>query len=191
MKTKLKMLLSIAFIPLFFEACKPDKGCVDNNIYQYQLEEDLNLIPYKNFSELTFINKITRDTLVFIGEGYTFDWGKYTTQEECPQTYNLQRRYIVFNCTKNADKISIQNTFLQPNFRTISIGFKNKNINMSASGLSKPYSFDSLLIENKSYYNINEYPQLNLRILFNTTEGIVQIIHSETKDTLNLINIKL
>ena len=62
---------------------------------------------------------------------------------------------------------------------------------MSASGLSKPYSFDSLLIENKSYYNINEYPQLNLRILFNTTEGIVQIIHSETKDTLNLINIKL
>jgi hypothetical protein len=188
---KLKLLLIIIPFLIFTKSCKKDSGCEDGNYYQYQLEEDLKVIPYKDYSELTFINKTTRDTAVFIGQGYTFDWGKYTTAEECPQTYNLQRRYIVFSCTKNNDKIIVQNTFLEPGARKINIGFKNKSINISASGLRKPYSFDTLHIENKLYYNINQYPQLDIKILYNTTEGIIQMIHQETKDTLNLIDVKL
>ena len=35
MKTKLKLLLSLPFILLFFEACKPDEKCVDGNNYKY------------------------------------------------------------------------------------------------------------------------------------------------------------
>jgi hypothetical protein len=62
---------------------------------------------------------------------------------------------------------------------------------MSASGLSIPYSFDSLIIENKLYRNINEYPQNNLTVFYNATEGIVKIIYPSTKDTLNLIDLKL
>jgi hypothetical protein len=176
---------------LLIKACKTEEGCVDNNYYEYQLEEDLNVVPYKDFSELTFINKTTRDTSVFVGQGYLYDWGKYITQEECPQTYNLQRRYIVFNCTKNNDKISIENTFLQPGYRTMSISFKNNNINIEPGGIRKPFSFDSLLIENKIYRNINKYPQTFLTILYNKTEGLTQIIYSKTNDTLNLIDIKL
>jgi hypothetical protein len=186
-----RLIFIIPVIFLLFKACKPDKGCVDNNQYEYQLERDLNLIPYKDFSELTFINKMTRDTSIFVGQGYVYDWGKYVTQEECNQTYNLQRRYIVFICTKNNNKISIENTFIKYGIRTMSIGFKNNSINMSASGLSKPYSFDSLIIENKLYRNINEYPQNNLTVFYNATEGIVKIIYPSTKDTLNLIDLKL
>jgi hypothetical protein len=107
-----RLIFIIPVIFLLFKACKPDKGCVDNNQYEYQLERDLNLIPYKDFSELTFINKMTRDTSIFVGQGYVYDWGKYVTQEECNQTYNLQRRYIVFICTKNNNKISIENTLI-------------------------------------------------------------------------------
>lgn len=188
----IKLILTIPLVLILFKACKPDKGCVGNNTYQYQPEEELNIVPYKDFSELTFINKITRDTSVFVGQGYVFDWGKYVTQEECPQTYNLQRRYIVFNCTKNSDKISIENTFIQPGIETMRISYKSNSINITPFVLySKPYSFDSLLIENKLYRNINEYPQNNLTVFYNATEGIVKIIYPSTKDTLNLIYLKL
>jgi hypothetical protein len=186
-----RLIFIIPLILLLFKACKTDKGCVDNNEYRYQSETELSVVPYKDFSELTFINKTTRDTTVFVGQGYVYDWGKYVTQEECSQTYNLQRRYIVFNCTKNTDQISIENTFTVPWDTEISVGFKNKNLNMSPSGLRKPYSFDSLIIENKLYRNINEYPQNNLTVFYNATEGIVKIIYPLTKDTLNLINLKL
>ncbi len=192
MKQKLKLLLTIPLLLLLFKACKPDKGCVDNNTYQYQLEEDLNVVPYKDFSELTFINKTTRDTSVFVGQGYVYDWGKYVTQEECPQTYNLQRRYIVFNCTKNTDKISIENTFIQPGIETMQITFRNNSTNITPFVLySKPFSFDSISIENKIYRNANQYLQNNLTVLYNRTEGLIQLFYPKTKDTLNLIDLKL
>ncbi len=187
-----RLIFIIPLILLLFKACKPDKGCVDNNQCQYQLEEDLNVVPYKDFSELTFINKTTRDTSVFVGQGYVYDWGKYVAQEECPQTYNLQRRYIIFNCTKNTDQISIENTFIQPGIETMRISYRSNSINITPFVLySKPYSFDSLSIENKLYRNINEYPQNNLTVFYNASEGIVKIIYPSTKDTLNLVDLKL
>lgn len=194
---KLKLLLTIPFLLLLVKACKPDKGCVDNNTYQYQPEEELNIVPYKDFSELTFINKITRDTSVFVGQGYVFDWGEYVTQEECPQTYNLQRRYIVFNCTKNTDKISIENTFLQPGNRTFTISYKNKSKSLNAGYFmpSFPFSYDSIIIENKYYYKVKKISAENstttIGYLYSLTKGLIQIVSPVDKDTLNLIDIKL
>lgn len=195
MKQKLKLLLSLPILLLLFKACKPSDGCSDMNSYEYQLDRDLNVIPYKDFSELTFINKTTRDTSVFIGQGYVYDWGKYVTQEECPQTYNLQRRYIVFNCTKNSDKISIENTFEQPGARTITFSFKNRNLSLIGGYFYGNFAYDSLNIQNKRFYKVKDFAtgKINTQFsfLYTNTEGLIRIIYRPTNDTLDLIDIKL
>jgi hypothetical protein len=195
MKQKLKLLITIPLILLLFKACKPEEGCVDNNYYEYQLEEYLNSVPYKDFSELTFINKTNRDTFVFIGQGYVYDWGKYTTQEECPQTYNLQRRYIVFNCTKNTDKIIVENTFEKPGISAIKFSYKNYGKSLSYGSFFGPYHHDSILIENKIYYKVRDltktFSTAEFGFLFSKNEGLIRLINSSTNDTLNLIDIKL
>jgi hypothetical protein len=192
---KLKLLLTIPFLLLLVKACKPDKGCVDNNYYEYQAENSLNRIPYKDFSELTFINKTTRDTSVFVGQGYVYDWGKYVTQEECPQTYNLQRRYIIFNCTKNTDRIIVENTFLVPWTTAINFSFNNKDKSLHPSYFSGPYAYDSLYIEGKYYRNVKDFTSIKstteFGFLYTLNDGIIRIIDNKSNDTLNLINIKL
>jgi hypothetical protein len=195
MKQKLKLLLTIPLLMLLFKACKPDKGCVDNNEYVYQLESDLKILPYKDFSELTFINKTTRDTCIFIGQSYVYDWGKYTTQEECPQTFNLQRRYIVFNCTKNNNNIIIENTFIKPGNRTMNFSSNNENKSLHPSYFSAPFAYDSLNIEGKYYYNVKDFTAIKstseFGFLYTLNNGIIRIIYNKSNDTLNLINIKL
>jgi hypothetical protein len=195
MKQKLKLLLTIPFLLLLVKACKPDKGCIDNNTNQYQLEDELNIVPYKDFSELTFINKTTRDTSVFVGQGYVYDWGKYVTQEECPQTYNLQRRYIVFKCSKNTDRIIVENTFEKPGISAINFSFKNYSKSPSYGSFFAPYHHDSILIETKIYYNVRDltktFSTAEFGFLFSKNEGLISIITQNPKDTLNLINLKL
>ncbi len=190
-----KLIFIIPLILFLFKACKPDEGCVDNNQYQYQLERDLSVIPYKDFSELTFINKTTRDTSVFVGQGYVYDWGKYVTQEECPQTYNLQRRYIVFNCTKNTDKISIENTFDSPGGRIIDFSLRKYNLPLIGTYFYGNYAYDSLNLENKVYYKVKDFAtgKINTQFsfLYTNTNGIIRMIYRPTNDTLDLINIKL
>ena len=192
---KLKLLFTIPFLLVLFKACKPDKGCVNNNTYQYQLERDLNVVPYKDFSELTFINKTTRDTSVFVGQGYVYDWGKYVTQEECPQTYNLQRRYIVLNCEKNTDKITIENSFDSPGGRIIDFSFRNKNLPLIGTYFYGNYAYDTLIIEKNTFYNVKDFATGKLStqfsFLYTNIEGIIRIIYRPTNDTLDLIKIKL
>jgi len=195
MKQKLKLVISITTMLFIFKCCKPDKGCVDNNTYKYQLEEDLKILPYNDFSQLTFINKTTRDTFVFIGEGYNFDWGKYTTQEECSQTYNLQRRFIIFSFTKNSEKITIENLFVQSNVRKMAFSYKKNGRNTSYSDFGYPFTYDSILIEGKYYNKITQFnPEkstVSLGFLYSLNNGIVQLIYPPNNDTLNLIKLEL
>ena len=180
---------------IFLKSCSPDPKCGEDITYQYLSDYELKKIPYKDFSILTFINTTTKDTSTFIGEGFGNDYSTYIQSGDCPQTFKLQRRYIVFSCTKNSDKITIQNTFIQPGSSTINFSYKKNNLNISPAGIRKPFSFDSLKIEEKYFYNINQYnpnsPTVSLGILYNTKEGIIQLIHPPTKDTLNLVKLEL
>jgi hypothetical protein len=130
---------------------------------------------------------------VFEAQGYKFDWGKYVTQEECPQTYNLQRRYIVFQCTKNTDRIIIESTFDYKLSNVTNFSYKRNGLSTNITG--NGYDYDSLKIENKNYYKVLLTETNNrltgLDMLYTRTEGIIQLIHPPTNDTLNLINLKL
>lgn len=188
-----KYSIALVLIAIFWSGCKPDT-CNDGNYYQYQLERDLKVVPYKDFSQLTFVNKTTRDTLLFVGQGYVYDWGKYVEQGECPQTYNLQRRYIVFGCAKNGDQIIIQNTFETPGGRSMYFGFRKNGKKTSSTYLGAPHKYDSIKIENKYYYNVNDLTQIksitDIGFLYTLNEGIIRLIYPTNNDTLNLINIQ-
>jgi hypothetical protein len=192
---KLKLLLCLPIILLLFKACKPDKGCTNGNYYKYIDEYDFSKIPYKDYSELTFINKKTKDTLIFYGQGYQFDFGQATTQEECPQTYNLQRRQIVFKCYKNNDEIKITNFFMGFTTTDINFSYKKNNRIVDPGSISWPFAYDSILIEGKFYYNVKDFTPIitpvNIGFLYTLNEGIIQLIYPNTSDTLNLTKLKL
>jgi hypothetical protein len=192
---KQKLLLIISLLLLLFKACKPEVKCNESINYQYIYDYDINKIPYKDFSVLTFLDKKTGDTLIFTGGGYQSGFDSYSTAEECPQQYNLQRRFIVFSCNKNNDKITISNFFEAPIVSSINFSYKINSKSLSPVYFRAPFAYDSLLISGKYYYNIKDFTAINstvdLCFLYTLKEGIVQLIYPPTKDTLNLIKLEL
>jgi hypothetical protein len=192
---KQKLLLIIPLLLLLFKACKPDEKCIDGNNYKYLSEYNLSKIPYKDHSLLTFIDKKTKDTLIFIGQGFQYGFGKYVDQGECPQTNNLQYRSLTFVNNKNADKITIINQFIGLTTSEISFNYKINSKSLSPAYFNAPFAYDSLLISGKYYYNIKDFTAINstvdLCFLYTLKEGIVQLIYPPTNDTLNLIKLEL
>lgn len=193
MKTRNNVI--IVAILLFANACEPVKVCVDNNSFQYLKESELNSLPYKDFSELTFIHRTNRDTFLFKGGSYKSDFTKYVIQQECPQTFNAQRRKIEFVNGKSGSKITVENAFLQTGVSTLNIMYNNANKNIEYAVFSKPFTYDSLLIEGKNYTEVREVKpnqaEGNLGFLFTPKQGIIQLINGATNDTLNLVALKL
>jgi hypothetical protein len=192
---KQKLLIVIPLLLLLFKACKPDEKCVDGNNYRYIDEYDYGKIPYKDHSQLTFVDKKTKDTLVFTGQGFQYGFGKYVSQGECPQTTNLEYRSLTFINNKNADKITIINQFIGLTTSEISFNYKINSKSLSPAYFNAPFAYDSLLISGKYYYNIKDFTAINstvdLCFLYTLKEGIVQLIYPPTNDTLNLIKLEL
>ncbi|MFA9212316.1 MAG: hypothetical protein ACEQSR_00515 [Candidatus Methylacidiphilales bacterium] len=195
MKQKLKLLLSITTMLFIFKGCKPDQKCDESINYKYIYDYDISKIPYKDFSVLTFLDKKTGDTLIFTGGGYQSGFDSYSTAEECPKQFKLQRMFIVFQCNKNTDQIVVSNFFEAPNVTKINFSYKNNNKTVFPGSISWPFSYDSINIEGKYYHNIEDFTTINSTVdigfLYNLNEGIIKLIYPPTKDTLNLINIQL
>lgn len=195
MKTKLKLLLCLPFILLLFEDCKPDEKCVDGNYYKYIDDYFLNKIPYKDYSTISFLNKKTNDTLVFSGQGYQFGFSKYIEQGECPQTNNLQYRSLTFLNNKNVGNILIENKFIDPTICKLGITYKNYSKIFYAADVSKPFAYDSLIIQGVKYYDVeylkDEFPNTSfLSIYYNLNYGILKL-ETNSGDTLELIKLEL
>ncbi len=192
---KQKLLLIISLLLLLFKACKPNEKCVDGNYFKNLSENNLSKVPYKDYSVLTFIDKKTKDTLIFTGQGFQYGFGKYVEQGECPQTTNLQYRSLSFINNKNADKITIINQFIGLTTSEISFNYKINSKNLSPSNFNEPFAYDSLLLEGFYYKNVLDFTNLkstvDLGLLYTSKEGIVQLIYPPTNDTLNLIKLEL
>ena len=192
---KQKLLIVIPLLLLLFKACKPDEKCVDGNNYRYIDEYDYGKIPYKDHSQLTFVDKKTKDTLVFTGQGFQYGFGKYVSQGECPQTTNLEYRSLTFINNKNKDEILIENKFVSFDVSYIGITYKNLSKNFSPVEVSKPYKYDSLIIQGTKYYNVQYLKDTHpytpfLSIYYNLNYGILKL-ETNTGDTLELIKLEL
>lgn len=191
---KQKLLLIIPLLLLLFNACKPDEKCVDGNNYRYINYYDYNKIPYKDHSVLTFIDINTKDTLIFTGQGFQYVFGKYVAQGECPQTTNLEYRSLNFINNKNANKILVENKFISFDVSAIGISYKNFTKIFDAVEVSKPYKYDSLIIQGTKYYNVQYLKDINpytpfLSIYYNLNYGILKL-ETNAGDTLELIKLE-
>ena len=192
---KQKLLIVIPLLLLLFKACKPEVKCVDGNNYRYIDEYDYSKIPYKDHSVLTFIDKKTKDTLVFTSQGFQYGFGKYVAQGECPQTTNLEYRSLTFINNKNKDEILIENKFVSFDVSYIGITYKNLSKNFSPVEVSKPYKYDSLIIQGTKYYNVQYLKDTHpytpfLSIYYNLNYGILKL-ETNAGDTLELIKLEL
>lgn len=195
-KQKLKLLLSITTMFFIFKGCKPDEKCVDGNSYKYIDDYNYKVIPYKDHSLLTFIDKRTKDTLIFTGQGFQYGFGKYVVQGECPQTTNLQFRTLTLINNINSNKLSIENIFINPySASRIQINYMNKSNIFLGGEISKPYAYDSLLIQGIKYYDVKylkeAFPNTPfLSIYYNLDYGILKL-ETNAGDTLELIKLEL
>jgi hypothetical protein len=193
---KQKLLLIIPLLLLLFNACKPEVRCIDGNSYKYIDEYDYSKIPYKDHSVLTFIDKKTKDTLVFTGQGFQYGFGKYVEQGECPQTINLQYRSLAFINNINSNILSIENMFINSySASRIQINYKNVSKIFISGEISKPYAYDSLIIQGIKYYDVKylkeAFPYTPfLSIYYNLNYGILKLETNEG-DTLELIKLEL
>ena len=192
---KQKLLIVIPLLLLLFKACKPDEKCVDGNNYKYLSEYNLSKIPYKDYSLLTFIDKKTKDTLIFTSQGFQYGFGKYVEQGECPQTTNLQYRSLTFINSKNNDQILVENKYISFDASAIGISYKNFGKNFYAVEVSKSYKYDSLIIQGTKYYNVQYLKDINpytpfLSIYYNLNYGILKL-ETNAGDTLELIKLEL
>lgn len=192
---KQKLLLIIPLLLLLFKACKPEVKCIDGNSYKYIDDYDYSKIPYKDHSVLTFVDKKTKDTLVFTSQGFQYGFGKYVAQGECPQTTNLEYRSLTFINNKNKDEIIIENKFVSFDVSYIGITYKNLSKNFSPVEVSKPYKYDSLIIQGTKYYNVQYLKDTHpytpfLSIYYNLNYGILKL-ETNAGDTLELIKLEL
>ena len=185
MKTK-TYILSLCTL-LFFASCKKNNGCVDNTYEQDIPINDLTKVPYTDTTKLTFVRTSTNDTFTFKGHGWITDFVTTQSQEDCPQTYKLQRKQISFVSPTYVKTITLALQYYQPNGADyLAIGFNNTTFIVDPGSIRVPYSYDSLNIGNRNYYNIkyfkNQYhPEYNspYGCFYNTAQGILRM---ETSD---------
>jgi hypothetical protein len=178
------LYLSITFIAFIFISCSKDKPC-NNEVETLNIsDEDRYKVPYKDSTKLTFISLNTNDTHTFVGQGWKMDYGYYSESGAagCPKQYNFQRKYIQFVSTTFTYPITISLLYYYPLGDYMEVKFNRTTFVARPISLSKPYTYDSLIIQNKIFFDIkyfkNQYkPENNTKYgcYYNITEGIVKV----------------
>ncbi len=193
MKTAHCIFVLIFIINVTFYSCKPKPCTPEPDVYDFITPEYLTKIPYKNFAELTFINVITKDTHVFYGQGWD---SSYSYQRD----YSYECRGGIYYETKT--QLFTSPTYNYPLYFGLEAGGEYLQVDLLkykfylwAGNIRKPYSFDSLFIQNKLYFDVKYFknqkePQWNTQYgcYYNTTYGILKIELPE--GNLELVKLK-
>ncbi|MEI6594787.1 MAG: hypothetical protein WCO28_04430 [Bacteroidota bacterium] len=201
MKTKLTAILIFAIVFSMYtilSSCQKDKPCVHNTTELGISSSDFAKVPYTDTSKLTFVRVSTNDTFTFTGHGWVIDYGTLQTgyEDGCYQNYNLQRKRIAFTSLIYPLPITLAFQYYSAGIDYLEIDFNKTSYIVGPGGIRKPYEYDSLLIQNKHYYNIryfkNEYkPEYNTPYgcYYNITQGILRMETSD-KDKWELIKVE-
>lgn len=91
----------------------------------------------------------------------------------------MQYRSLTFLNNKNVGNILIENKFIDPTICKLGITYKNYSKIFYAADVSKPFAYDSLIIQGVKYYDVeylkDEFPNTSfLSIYYNLNYGIME-----------------
>ncbi len=162
--------------------------------YVYLPEDVKALIPYKYGTKLTFVKTTVNDTHVFYCDKFDPSYLKVrNTAGQCGFNSIYENKFAQFSCPTFR---SLQIGIFQPTYgnyyimaNAVSSSYYLSTINML------PYTYDSLLIQNKWYKNVSYFTnQYNggagstLGCYYNTTEGVLKMVLVD--GYLELVSIK-
>ena len=185
-------------IALCIQSCKPDPCESIPDKYVYTQNNSNALIPYSKNSILTFYNTSTKDTLNFYCQKIdTSFWYYRDYSASCEGGSFLQQRGFFFNSPNFNNPLSVSIVLTHPlsDYLEVILGQNMYYIRPVNVGY-KPYDFDSLLIQNNWYYDVqyfkNEYKTQtgnNFGCFYNRTFGVLKL---ETTDgIMELVRITL
>ena len=142
-------------ILVFLSACKRPNSCIHESIKVDMKAEDKSKIVYKDSTKLTFIRNSTKDTFVFVGQGYQSGYIDYhNAQSECYTNYQLEYKSLRFTCNSFPQPIDVSVYYYVPDVKFFVIEFNHTIYSTSPADLGKPFTSDSLTIQSNKYYNI-------------------------------------
>ncbi len=180
---------------IILQTCKPEKCVPPPDEYRYISHSVLLKVPYKNYAELTFINSISKDTDVFTGQGWDSTFLFVPGSEECRRGTFFEQRIQNFSSPTHPQSINFGITFPDHSSEYLTLDMLANKYYLWSGNIVKPYEFDSLLIQNKVYYDVkyfkNQYQtrfESKYGCYYNTTFGILKIELPE--GDLELIKLK-
>jgi hypothetical protein len=199
MKTRIysALLFTLLFTGAFIlNSCKNDRDCTHATQDINLTTSDKSKVPYTGSDKLTFVRTSLGDTHTFYGAGIVTDYGQYTTQGDCYRYKRFQREYIIFQSPTFSNPIVIELSF--PNTSSITsclyISFQNVNFITFPIRIPSFNDYDSLTVQNKTYYKIhafsneNTFPiPTNHMCYYNLPYGILKMIfpNGETWELLD------
>lgn len=182
---------------LLSNSCIKKDPCKNEGPFtNYIPEGSRQMIPYQNFAELTFIDSATQDTHVFVGKGWNSTYWFYSDySKDCPVGFNNEKYYQNFYSATYPNPIAFSFEYTNPCCEYIVVSVGKSLFYLAPIRLRAPYSYDSIIVANKLYRNIeyfkNQYqPQWDTKYgcYFNKTHGVLKI---ELPDgTLELFDFK-
>lgn len=184
---------------ILFSQCGKNVPCkVQPDLYIFFPEETLSKVPYKNNTELTFINTLTNDTHTFYGQSWdSSNWYYRDYSKECQGGYFMEdrRQRFISPTYKYPINFGIIYTSRSQGSEYFVVDLTAFSYYLWVGNIHEPYTFDSLLIQNKWYLDIKYFkdqylPGRNTKYgcFYNTSQGIIKIELPE--GNLELLKIK-
>ena len=155
--------IQLLIFAVLFTTLSSMNGCKNSNCATTEKTEVLDpyqmkTLVYKGNEKLTFIDSITNDSHIFIGQGYLIKSNTQQAGQECQVIYHWKNSYLNFISIDHKDTLY---TWMGHDYCTddpfFYIKFKLTYYCESVLQLSNPNIYDSIVIHNTKYYGVKYF----------------------------------
>ncbi len=179
------LLICLAALVFFNFSCKK---CKDTSETKALSTFSKSLIPYTDYTKLTFTISQISYTATFVSfppvPEYSpfYEFNKPATAKNpdgCKTTFASESKDYLFQVPLYS-KLMVCGIARYNNSEYLWVGYENDLFTSKVSGLSNPYEYDSLTIQNKTYYNVSYFkndlnPNMENGCFYNKEFGILKL----------------